>query len=64
MKLDEWTDEQVDSLTNAGGNAAVNTKYEAFLPESYKKPRPDSSTEERADFIRLDSVWNQMRTSL
>nr|CAD1833433.1 unnamed protein product [Ananas comosus var. bracteatus] len=52
VKLDEWTDEQVDSLTNAGGNATVNTKYEAFLPENYKKPRPDSSTEERADFIR------------
>ena len=52
MKLDEWTDEQVDSLTDAGGNAAVNRRYEAFLPENFKKPRPDSSIEERFDFIK------------
>ncbi|CAA6654089.1 unnamed protein product [Spirodela intermedia] len=52
IKLDEWTDEQVDSLINGGGNAAVNMRYEAFLPENTKKPRPDSSTEERSEFIR------------
>lgn len=52
MKLDEWTDEQVDSLTDGGGNAAANMIYEAFLPENFKKPRPDSSIEERSDFIK------------
>ncbi|PIN04986.1 putative Ca2+-dependent phospholipid-binding protein [Handroanthus impetiginosus] len=35
-----------------GGNTAVNLKYEAHIPENYTKPKPDSSTEERADFIR------------
>ncbi|KAL6853434.1 hypothetical protein ACP4OV_019463 [Aristida adscensionis] len=52
VKLDEWTDEQVDVLTDSGGNAAVNTVFEAFLPESYTKPRQDCSSEERSDFIR------------
>ncbi|VFQ94768.1 unnamed protein product [Cuscuta campestris] len=35
-----------------GGNAIANLKYEAALPDNYKKPRPDSSNEERTDFIR------------
>ncbi|XVE52283.1 hypothetical protein DITRI_Ditri02bG0110300 [Diplodiscus trichospermus] len=52
VKLDEWTDEQVDSLVNLGGNSAANKKYEAFLPGNVKKPRPDSSIEERSNFIK------------
>ncbi|KAE8721577.1 putative ADP-ribosylation factor GTPase-activating protein AGD11 [Hibiscus syriacus] len=52
VKLDEWTDDQVDSLVNLGGNNVVNNKYEAFLPDSLSKPRSDSSIEERSDFIR------------
>lgn len=56
MKLDEWTDEQVDSLMNAGGNAAVNEKYEAFIPENIKKPKSDAPIEERSDFIRYNII--------
>lgn len=52
VKLDEWTDEQVDSLRDMGGNNAVNMKYEACVSDSFRKPRPDSSIEERSDFIR------------
>ncbi|MCL7042890.1 hypothetical protein MKW94_018059 [Papaver nudicaule] len=52
VKLDEWSDEQVDSLIDLGGNAAANLKYEALLPDNVRKPKPDSSIEERADFIR------------
>uniref|UniRef100_A0A1D1YH19 Putative ADP-ribosylation factor GTPase-activating protein AGD11 n=3 Tax=Anthurium amnicola TaxID=1678845 RepID=A0A1D1YH19_9ARAE len=52
VKLDEWTDEEVDSLTDGGGNAAVNMRYEAFIPGNIKKPKPDSPIEERSDFIR------------
>ncbi|RZC83021.1 hypothetical protein C5167_045800 [Papaver somniferum] len=52
VKLDEWSDEQVDLLVDLGGNAAANLKYEALLPDNVKKPKPDSSIEERADFIR------------
>ncbi|XP_021296890.1 probable ADP-ribosylation factor GTPase-activating protein AGD11 isoform X2 [Herrania umbratica] len=52
VKLDEWTDDQVDSLVNLGGNTVANNKYEACLPDNLKKPRPDSSIEERSDFIK------------
>ncbi|KAG8079086.1 hypothetical protein GUJ93_ZPchr0007g6305 [Zizania palustris] len=52
VKLDEWTDEQVDVLADSGGNAAVNTIYEAFIPENCIKPKHDCSTEERSDFIK------------
>ncbi|XP_022764781.1 probable ADP-ribosylation factor GTPase-activating protein AGD11 [Durio zibethinus] len=52
VKLDEWTDEQVDILVNLGGNTVANSKYEACLPDNLKKPRPDSSIEERSDFIK------------
>ncbi|CAK9136489.1 unnamed protein product [Ilex paraguariensis] len=52
VKLDEWTDEQVDSLRDKGGNSAVNLKYEAFIPDNIRKPKPDSSIEDRSDFIR------------
>ncbi|XVF24436.1 hypothetical protein REPUB_Repub13aG0127700 [Reevesia pubescens] len=53
VNLDEWTDEQVDSLVNMGGNTVANNKYEAFLPDNLKKPRPDSSIEERSEFIKM-----------
>ncbi|GLT38488.1 hypothetical protein SLA2020_127350 [Shorea laevis] len=52
MKLDEWSDEQVDCMINLGGNTIANDKYEACIPDNIRKPRPDSSIEERADFIR------------
>ncbi|GAV80320.1 C2 domain-containing protein/ArfGap domain-containing protein [Cephalotus follicularis] len=52
VNLDEWTDEQIDTLVELGGNVEANKKYEAFLPHIYRKPKPDSSTEERSDFIR------------
>lgn len=52
MKLDEWTNEQIEILINHGGNAVVNAKYEAFIPENIKKPKPDSPADERSDFIR------------
>ncbi|KAL6557915.1 putative ADP-ribosylation factor GTPase-activating protein agd11 [Orobanche minor] len=52
VKLDEWTHDQVDALIEMGGNTAVNLKYEAHIPDNYRKPKPDSSTEERTDFIR------------
>ncbi|KAM7263092.1 hypothetical protein ACFE04_000775 [Oxalis oulophora] len=52
VKLDEWTDEQVEALAELGGNAEANKKYEAVVPEDCKKPNPDSSIEERSEFIR------------
>ncbi|XP_020237931.1 probable ADP-ribosylation factor GTPase-activating protein AGD11 isoform X2 [Cajanus cajan] len=52
LNLDEWTDEQVDALVKLGGNTLINKKYEACLPSNIKKPKPNSSIEERYDFIR------------
>lgn len=52
LNLDDWTDEQVDSLVNLGGNTVINKKYEACLPTYVKKPKPNSSIDERSDFIR------------
>ncbi|KAK7271462.1 hypothetical protein RJT34_27394 [Clitoria ternatea] len=52
LKLDEWTDEQVDALVKLGGNTVINKKYEAYIPSYIKKPKSNSSIEERSDFIR------------
>ncbi|XP_042068162.1 probable ADP-ribosylation factor GTPase-activating protein AGD11 isoform X2 [Salvia splendens] len=52
VNLDEWTHEQVDSITEMGGNSVVNLKYEAQIPDKYKKPNPNSSAQERTHFIR------------
>lgn len=52
VKLDEWTDEEVEALRKLGGNTSVNYKYEGAIPDNFKKPNPDSSIQERVDFIR------------
>ncbi|KAK1370488.1 putative ADP-ribosylation factor GTPase-activating protein AGD11 [Heracleum sosnowskyi] len=52
VKLDVWTDEEVDALKELGGNAIVNYKFEGSIPDNFLKPKPDSSIQERADFIR------------
>jgi stromal membrane-associated protein len=51
VNLDEWTDDAVNFLVEMGGNTRINTKYEARIPDYYKKPKPDASIEERSDFI-------------
>lgn len=52
VTLDEWTDDEIDAMVEVGGNASANSIYEAFIPEGYPKPGPDSGHEERAKFIR------------
>ncbi|RLN21725.1 putative ADP-ribosylation factor GTPase-activating protein AGD11 [Panicum miliaceum] len=64
VKLDEWTDEQVDLLADSGGNAAVNMRYEAFMPENYTKPRQDCSSEERSDFISCHHALHDATTNI
>ncbi|XP_060178545.1 probable ADP-ribosylation factor GTPase-activating protein AGD11 isoform X1 [Lycium barbarum] len=63
VKLDEWTDDQVDSMIEMGGNTAANMKYEASIPDNYRKPRPESSIEERTDFIRRKYEMQQFLNS-
>lgn len=52
VTLDEWSEEEIDSMMEVGGNTSANAIYEAFIPEGLKKPGPDSSHEERMNFIR------------
>uniref|UniRef100_A0A7N0UGR1 C2 domain-containing protein n=1 Tax=Kalanchoe fedtschenkoi TaxID=63787 RepID=A0A7N0UGR1_KALFE len=52
VSLDKWSDEEIDSMIEVGGNNAANAVYEAFLPEGYSKPSPDAGNEERVKFIR------------
>ncbi|XP_039126280.1 ADP-ribosylation factor GTPase-activating protein AGD12-like isoform X2 [Dioscorea cayenensis subsp. rotundata] len=52
VTLDEWSDDQIDSMLEVGGNSYANSIYEAFLPAGYLKPNPNSTYDERAEFIR------------
>ncbi|CAK9142884.1 unnamed protein product [Ilex paraguariensis] len=52
VTLDEWSDDEVDAMVEVGGNACANSIYEAYFPDGVSKPKPDSSHEERAKFIR------------
>ncbi|VVB12233.1 unnamed protein product [Arabis nemorensis] len=52
VTLDEWSDDEVDSMIEIGGNASANSIYEAFIPEGSSKPGPDASHDQRMRFIR------------
>ena len=52
VTLDKWTDDEIDSMVEVGGNLQANAIYEAFLPEGYRKPHPDSAQEDRQNFIK------------
>lgn len=52
VTLDEWSDDEIQSMVEVGGNSYANSIYEAFLPEAFPKPKPESSYEERSQFIR------------
>ncbi|XP_010529368.1 PREDICTED: probable ADP-ribosylation factor GTPase-activating protein AGD13 isoform X2 [Tarenaya hassleriana] len=52
VTLDEWSDEEVDSMIEVGGNASANSIYEAFIPEGCSKPGHDASHDQRMRFIR------------
>ncbi|GMH30199.1 hypothetical protein Nepgr_032042 [Nepenthes gracilis] len=63
VNLDEWTEEQVKSLAEMGGNLVANLKYEACIPGNIKKPKPDSSIEDRSEFIRRKYELQQFSNS-
>ncbi|XP_010913280.1 ADP-ribosylation factor GTPase-activating protein AGD12 [Elaeis guineensis] len=52
VTLDEWSEGDIDSMVEVGGNSYANSIYEAFLPKEYPKPKPHSSNEDRTKFIR------------
>lgn len=55
MTLDDWSDDEINSIMEIGGNAAANSIYEAYFPEGVSKPGPNASHEERSKFIRSES---------
>ncbi|KAK1422816.1 hypothetical protein QVD17_18105 [Tagetes erecta] len=59
VNLDEWTEDDVDNVIKLGGNRAVNSKYEDSIPNNCRKPQPDSSIDERTDFIKRKYVMQQ-----
>ncbi|EPS70992.1 hypothetical protein M569_03763 [Genlisea aurea] len=52
VTLDEWSDYEIDSMIEVGGNASANSTYEAHIPEGVSKPGPDSSHHVLTQFIR------------
>lgn len=52
VTLDDWSDSDIDSMIEVGGNSYANSIYEAFLPKDHPKPKPDSSMDYRNKFIR------------
>lgn len=52
LTLDDWSDSDIDSMVEVGGNSYANSIYEAFLPKDHPKPKPDSPMEYRTKFIR------------
>ncbi|KAK6150144.1 hypothetical protein DH2020_017669 [Rehmannia glutinosa] len=52
VTLDEWSDDEIDSMIEVGGNASANSIYEAYIPEGVSKPGPEAGHEERSKFIR------------
>ncbi|XP_066328345.1 ADP-ribosylation factor GTPase-activating protein AGD12-like [Miscanthus floridulus] len=52
VTLDDWSDSDIDSMLEVGGNSYANSIYEAFLPKDHPKPKPDSTMEYRTKFIR------------
>ncbi|KAI3455930.1 hypothetical protein Pfo_012593 [Paulownia fortunei] len=52
VTLDEWSDDEIDSMIEVGGNASANSIYEAYIPEGVSKPGPEAGHEQRSKFIR------------
>ncbi|KAF6168325.1 hypothetical protein GIB67_018165 [Kingdonia uniflora] len=52
VTLDDWSDDEIDSMVEVGGNSSANSIYEAYFPEGFSKPGPEASNEERMKFIR------------
>ncbi|GAB2216539.1 hypothetical protein Droror1_Dr00024314 [Drosera rotundifolia] len=63
VNLDEWSEDQVNALAEMGGNLVANMKYEACIPGSVKKLKPDSSIDDRSDFIRRKYEQHQFTYS-
>ncbi|CAN1249327.1 ADP-ribosylation factor GTPase-activating protein AGD12, partial [Linum perenne] len=57
ISLDDWAEEEIDSIIEVGGNATANSIYEAHIPQGVSKPKPDASHDDgMVEFIGLLKV--------
>ncbi|KAI3925477.1 hypothetical protein MKW92_038870, partial [Papaver armeniacum] len=48
VTLDDWSDEESESMIKVGGKFSVNSNYKASIPDGISKPGADSiSSHER-----------------
>ncbi|KAI3839456.1 hypothetical protein MKX03_017717 [Papaver bracteatum] len=52
VTLDDWSDEEIESMIKVGGKFSVNSIYEASIPDGISKPGADSSHERSSKLIR------------
>ncbi|KAI3861966.1 hypothetical protein MKW98_018249 [Papaver atlanticum] len=52
ITLDDWSDEEIDSMIEIGGNSSANSTYDTFIPVGITKLGADSSHERSSKFIR------------
>ncbi|MCO5588632.1 hypothetical protein L7F22_042589 [Adiantum nelumboides] len=52
LTLDEWTNSQVETMLEIGGNSSANAIYEAYIPKDVMKPSSDASVDDRSDYLR------------
>ncbi|KAI3861981.1 hypothetical protein MKW98_018264, partial [Papaver atlanticum] len=54
VTLDDWSDEEIESMIKVGGNFSANSIYEAsiLILDGILKPGADSSHERCSKFIR------------
>ena len=50
--LDVWSEEEVKAMQRAKNNKKVNELYERFIPEGWRKCRPDAAFDDRLLWIR------------
>ncbi|KAI3859233.1 hypothetical protein MKX03_034637, partial [Papaver bracteatum] len=51
ITLNDWSDEEIDSMIEIGGNSSANSTYDTFIPVGITKLGADSRHERRSKFI-------------
>ncbi|GBG58797.1 hypothetical protein CBR_g197 [Chara braunii] len=63
VTLDDWTEEQVDTLESLGGNEHLNSLWEANMSPGVEKPTSDTPSDKRRDFIRRKYALQEFKES-
>ncbi|KAI3839461.1 hypothetical protein MKX03_017722 [Papaver bracteatum] len=60
INLDDWSDEEVESIIKIGGNSSANSTHNACIPDGITKPGADSSLERSSKFVRPKLLTHQL----